>query len=140
MPEEFSAGAVVARVAGSEQLYLLLHYSAGHWDFPKGHIEEGESEQETARREILEETGIGDIKFDPAFSESTEYYYRQGKKLMRKKVIFFLAKTETEKVTVSFEHRGYEWLPFEKAKERVTFANSRKVLEKAHGHLSGGHI
>ena len=57
MEHEKSCGAVIFRV-GNATKYLLLHYEAGHWDFVKGHSEKGESEEETVRREILEETGL----------------------------------------------------------------------------------
>ena len=47
----------------NEKEFLLLHHTVGHWDFPKGNIEAGEDELETARREIFEETGIQDVEF-----------------------------------------------------------------------------
>ena len=53
---EKSCGAVVYRMEKGRRLYLLLHYCEGHWDLPKGHVEAGESEEQTARREISEET------------------------------------------------------------------------------------
>ncbi|MFZ5500518.1 MAG: NUDIX domain-containing protein, partial [Candidatus Micrarchaeota archaeon] len=56
MPDEKSCGIVLFSEDGG-RLYLLLHYTAGHWDFPKGHVEADESEAETALRELLEETG-----------------------------------------------------------------------------------
>jgi 8-oxo-dGTP pyrophosphatase MutT (NUDIX family) len=63
--QERSAGAVIFSfdsVLGKIE-YLLLNYAAGHWDFPKGNIENGEDEIQTARREIQEETGICDVEF-----------------------------------------------------------------------------
>ena len=58
MPKEKSAGAVIFRMENGEPYYLLLRYYSGHWEFAKGHIEEGESNEETVKREIEEETGI----------------------------------------------------------------------------------
>ncbi len=130
MPMEFSSGAVVFR-KGRKVLYLLLLYGKGHWDFPKGHIEKGESQQETAVRETLEETGIADLKFVDSFKEKIGYFFRQDKKLIHKEVTYFLAETKTSKVVLSFEHKGYEWLPIEEALERVTYRSSREVLKKA---------
>ena len=60
MIQEFSAGAVVL-FKGVEYEYLSLHYPAGHWDFPKGNIEKNESELQTVKREIKEETGIAKL-------------------------------------------------------------------------------
>ena len=57
MKREKSAGAIVFRKE-KEPVYLLLHYEAKHWDFPKGHVEKNETDEQTVRREIQEETGI----------------------------------------------------------------------------------
>lgn len=128
---EKSAGLIIFRKEGSRIKYLLLHYDAGHWDFPKGHIEAGESETGAALRELKEETGISDAKVISSFREKISYYYRREGKTVYKEVIYLLAETKTEKVKLSFEHKGFEWLPFEEAVERVTFKNSKEVLKKA---------
>jgi len=130
MPQEKSCGAVIFR-KDSEIKYLLLHYGAGHWDFVKGNVEPNESETETAIREISEETGINDVRFIDGFRERISYYYRRGKNLIFKEVIFYLAQTQENTVKLSYEHVGYEWLTYEKAMERLTFANPRRVLQKA---------
>ena len=63
MYDEISAGAVLyLKDEGPEIKYLILNYSYGHWDFPKGNIEAGETELETVFREIAEETGIKDVQ------------------------------------------------------------------------------
>ena len=68
MKQERSAGAVVF-IKETEPIYLLLQYEAKHWDFPKGNIEKGETDQETVKREIAEETGIKDIEIIKDFKE-----------------------------------------------------------------------
>jgi len=61
--KERSAGFVVfTEREDGKRLYLLLHYPSGHWDFPKGHVEEGESEIRAALRELREETGLTDVE------------------------------------------------------------------------------
>ena len=55
--------------------YLIIRHVAGHWDFPKGHVENSETEEETALREILEETGLEAIIFD-GFRETVNYLVR----------------------------------------------------------------
>ena len=73
MIDERSAGAVVFYMGeNSEPEYLLLHYSAGHWDFPKGNIEAGENEKQTATREIREETCMNDVEFMAGFRMKIE--------------------------------------------------------------------
>jgi 8-oxo-dGTP pyrophosphatase MutT (NUDIX family) len=132
---EKSCGAVLFRIENGKRLYLILHYEEGHWDFPKGHVEKGEGEHEAAVRETIEETGIGDMDFVAGFRERIEYnYLRDGKKL-KKEAIFFLARTETSDVTLSGEHTGFAWLRHEDAAQRITYENSRRVLEKAESHV-----
>ena len=134
MKKERSAGAVIFR-KDKEIKYLLLHYEAGHWDFPKGHVEEKEAELDTIKREVREETSIEDIELVLDFREKIEYYYKLKGELMHKEVVFYLAKTKTEQVRISFEHIGYIWLPYDKAVEKLTFKNAKEILEKANAFL-----
>lgn len=135
MPIEKSAGAIVFRKEKNKIYYLLLHYQAGHWDFPKGNIEKGEKLEETAKREIKEETGIDEIEFIPKFKESIKYFYKLKGENIFEIVTFFLAKTKTKKIKISWEHLGYQWLPYEKALERLTYKNAKEILEKANDFL-----
>jgi len=75
--QEKSAGAVIFFKNEEKIEYLLLHYQAGHWDFPKGHIEKGEDLITTVRREVKEETGIEDIDFISGFSEDISYWFKK---------------------------------------------------------------
>jgi 8-oxo-dGTP pyrophosphatase MutT (NUDIX family) len=133
---EKSCGVVVFRKQGEARLYLLLHYSEGHWDLPKGHVERGESEEETARREVEEETGIAKLDILQTFREVIEYSFRRRGGLVPKEVVYFLGCTGSESVRLSHEHIGFEWLPYQSALRRLTYANARRVLMKAEGSLS----
>lgn len=133
--EERSAGAVLFREE-DERLYLLLHYQAEHWDFPKGNIEEGEGELDTVRREVKEETGIDDIEFINGFKRISEYYYKRVGRLVHKQVVFYLAKTKQKDVKLSYEHIGYQWLPYNEAYNRLTFKNSKRILADAEEFLN----
>ena len=119
----------------SEPEYLLLHYSAGHWDFPKGNIETGENEKQAAVREIWEETSITGIEFLDGFRMKIEYKYRHDKKLVRKEVIFYLARTHTRKVILSHEHIGFAWRKFDDAIQQLTFRNATNLLSTAREYL-----
>ena len=118
--------------AGKNCKYLVLHYPGGHFDFPKGHVEDRDKDEyATAARELEEETGITDIEFIPKFRELVHYTYKKAGKPSRKQVVFFLAKTKTIVVTISFEHKNFFWLTFKEAMKKLTFKNAKQLLEKA---------
>ena len=136
MIDERSAGAVVFYIEdNSEPEYLLLHYSAGHWDFPKGNIEAGENEKQAAVREIWEETSITDVEFLDGFHMKIEYKYRHGKKLVRKEVALYLVRARTRKVILSDEHIGFAWRKFDDAMQQLTYINAKNLLSAAKEHL-----
>ncbi len=131
--DEKSCGIVLFREENNKKLFLLLHYPAGHWDLPKGHVEKFDKDEwQTARRELKEETGISEIKFIKDFREPVSYKYNKKGSPSHKQVIFFLAETEEKKVKVSFEHKDFVWLPYEEALKKLTFDNAKELLKKAH--------
>ena len=134
MKQEKSAGAIVYRKE-KEPMFLLLHYEMGHWDFPKGKIESGEKDLETVKREIQEETGIKNIEILKDFKEKIQYYYKLKDELISKEVVFYLARTDAEKVNLSFEHIGFIWLSYDKALDKLTFKNAKQILKKANDFL-----
>lgn len=133
--QEKSCGIVLFRMEDGVRFYLLLHYPGGHWDFGKGHVELNENEIETALREMKEETGISKIILAKNFRYKVDYYYRRERRLYHKDVIFFIGKTQEEKVKLSHEHQGYTWLPYEAALKELTFDNAQKLLRKAENFL-----
>jgi len=138
MIEETSAGALIFRddPVRLTRLFLVLHYPAGHWDFPKGAVEKGETQEQAAKREIMEETGIRVESFITGFRKEIEYYYRRQNNLAHKRVIFFLAETSESKVRISFEHSGYDWLTYDQLLRRLTFENAKNVLRESNTFLA----
>jgi bis(5'-nucleosidyl)-tetraphosphatase len=138
MIEEVSSGALIYRddPVRASRLFLVLHYPAGHWDFPKGAVEKGETEEQAAKREIFEETGIRVDAFVPGFRKEIEYHYRRQNNLAHKRVIFFLANTNESKVRISYEHSGYDWLTYDQLLRRLTFENAKNVLREANAYLA----
>jgi len=142
MSIEKSAGAVIFRKEKNKIFYLLLHYPSSskapkeYWDLPKGHIEKGENEIETVKREVEEETGLKDIELVEGFKEWIKYFFKFREKNILKFVTFYLAETKTKDVKISFEHLGYEWLPYEDALGKLTFKNAKDIIKKANEFLS----
>ncbi|MDP6704644.1 MAG: NUDIX domain-containing protein [archaeon] len=138
MAREKSAGAVVfiKTPRGPEYLLLLYPSSAkaknGYWDFAKGHMEKGETEQQTALREVIEETGLKDVKLKNGFRQTIQYYFTIGKKNVFKTVAFYVGETKSRNVKISYEHKGYQWLPYEAALSTVKYQNAKKILKSAH--------
>lgn len=138
---EKSCGAIVFIIENKKILYLILYKKASEnyresWDFPKGNVEAKESEQETAAREIKEETGITEINFLPNFKEKIKIFYRKNNKLVLKEIIFLLAQTKQKQVKLSFEHNDYKWASYEEAFKLLTFKNSKNILTKANDFLT----
>jgi len=135
MREQKSAGIVLFRNASNKNEFLLLNYPQGHWDFVKGKVEPGETQYETASRETKEETGISDIEFIDGFEESVEYNFRFKNEDIHKTVVFFLAKTNEKKITLSHEHSDFVWLEYDDALKKTTFRNAKNVLSKTNEFL-----
>ena len=118
MPAPRSAGAVVFRRTDSGVKLLVLR-AYKNWDFPKGLVEEGEKELETARREVEEETGLRDLDF-PFGDEHKDTLPYSGGKTAR----YFLAETGEERVRLPFspelgrpEHHEFRWVSFDEAED-----------------------
>ncbi|OIO27137.1 hypothetical protein AUJ14_00340 [Candidatus Micrarchaeota archaeon CG1_02_55_22] len=134
---ERSAGIIVASPA---KKFLVLHYAEGHWSFAKGHVEDGESDLDAAKRELKEETGINaaSLEMVEGFTAETIYWYtgngRHAPKGVRrqKQVVFFLARVKAETpIITSDEHRTGEWLELKDALERLTYEKDREILKQA---------
>jgi len=138
-----SAGVIIFRREGDDIYYLLLNYTAigkvekTYWGFAKGTIEKGEKEIDTIIREVAEETGIKDLKFIDGFKETEEYFFKHGGETVFKTVCYLLAETKTKEINLSFEHLGFEWLPYEETLEKLTFKNAKEILKKANNCLQG---
>jgi len=110
---------------------LLLHYTSGHWDFPKGNIETNETELEAATRELQEETSIESFRVIPNFRYVLDYKYTRKNVLISKQLILFLASTGVRKVKISHEHIGYSWVKKSDATTQLTYKNAKNALMQA---------
>ena len=117
----------------NENKVLLLQHNdignaRGHWDFPKGHMEKGETEIQTALREVEEETGLKDLRLFSDFSHKISYNLIKEEKEISKEVIFFLGVTNKINIILSGEHQDYAWLTYDSAIERLTYNNAKESL------------
>ena len=125
---EKSCGAVVWYESDGERLYLIEEMRGGHYAMPKGHVEAGETEAQTAEREILEETGLH-VALDTAFRASNSYSPYPG---CRKEVVYFTAQAYSMATTVQAEElRSISWLPYDEAWLRLSYDNDREILRQA---------
>ena len=136
MVKERSVGAAVFRKKGNETEFLLLHYIAGHWGLPKGHVEKNETDEQTLFREIKEETSLTDVKPVNGFKQDTSYFFTRKKETVFKEVAFYLVEAKSGQVKLSFEHQGFKWLAFDKAMALLSFSNTKNVLQKANAFLA----
>lgn len=129
MTFEKSCGAVVYRKHhGNTEILLIKHLNSGHWSFPKGHVEEGETEVETAIREIKEETDI-DVMIDPTFRETVTYF---PKKETQKVVVYFMAKAKNFDFTPQeTEIAEIKWVDICHAASLLTYENDKTIVSKA---------
>jgi bis(5'-nucleosidyl)-tetraphosphatase len=132
---EFSCGALLYCIDNQQIIFLLLHYFSGHWDFPKGNKERGENYIETVRREIKEETGISDLNFIDGFVREISYKYLHQNQLISKKVVYFLARTNSKDVILSSEHTDFVWDHYENALKRLTYKKSKEILTEGYKFL-----
>lgn len=137
MRTEKSAGVIVFRRGKSGPEYLLLQNSSKfYWDFAKGNIEQGESDEVAALRELEEESGLKRIEIIPGFKETINYFYRFKGEPTDKTVVLFLGEEKNqEDVKLSWEHSKFEWVPFGDAKSMLK-THKKDVIEKAHNFLS----
>ena len=130
MPLERSCGAVVFTREGGEIRYVVVTEKGGAHSFPKGHMEGGETEEETAAREVFEETGLRP-RFIPGFRQKDEYPL-PAQPGVRKRVVYFLAEYRNQALTPRpGEIREVRVLPFKEALSCFEHESTRRVLRAA---------
>ena len=129
MIQEKSCGAVIYN---SNNEVLVVKHNAGHWDFPKGHVEENETEVQTALREVKEETNV-----DVHIYENIKYEsHYSPKENVEKTVIFFLARSISDTLMKQdAEIADIGWYSYEDALNILTYDNAKEILKKSYNDL-----
>ena len=134
---EKSCGVVVFKNIHDKLHVLLIHHNLGHWGIPKGHVEGNETEIETAKREVLEETGI-ETEVIPSFREIITY---SPKKNVLKNVIFFIGKSLNDNLTPQLEEvQEVGFIPVDRALEIITYAEEKDILKKAISYIEKNNL
>ncbi len=130
MEKEKSCGAVIYN---QNNEVLIVKHNAGHWDFPKGHMEANETEEQTAIREVKEETNI-DVELYTDHKYITHYYPKEN---VYKTVVFFLAKNKSN-VTIKQDKEiaNIGWFNFDDALNILTYDIAKDVLKKSYKDLN----
>jgi len=149
---EKSVGAIVFCIVNEKIEFLLMKYRNGHWEFPRGKVEDSESEQDTMKREIEEETSISKVRTVEGFRETMSFSYKaHGQELVdrkkdkncmyiHKKAVFYLVEAINKDVVISHEHQKFQWLNFEDGLDKLTFKNAKNILIKANKKLEDNKV
>ena len=130
MNREHSCGAVVYTVEGGRVKYVLIKSVKGAFGFPKGHMEAGETETQTALREICEEVGLN-VRLIDGFRHETQYLLPDKADTV-KLVTYFLATYEGQTpVPQPGEVTQIRVLPYDEARQAVTHDGNKVILESA---------
>ena len=137
MITEKSCGAVVFTHKGDEILYLILESTEGFYGFPKGHMEDNESETETALREIKKETGIDVHILDGFRTTDSHPHVREGHPTVMKEMVYFLAEYEDQPlIPQAGEVNSLKLMNYEDAMAAFQFESSRRILTEANDFLT----
>lgn len=126
---EKSCGAVVFyRHKDGIKILLVRNCNGKYWSFPKGHMEIGENERQTALREVCEETGLRVNIYD-GYRQVSDYSPFGN---IKKRVVFFLAESKSDRVKIQrSEIESYVWATFEQACKMCSYQNDLRILQTA---------
>ena len=137
MRQVTSCGVILFRRQPELQFLLMRH--AHRWDLPKGHIEPGESDEQCALREFVEETGLSaaDIDMEPGFRCEIQYqarYKRFKDETVAKRVVLFLGWLQRDRPISVSEHLGHEWVRWQPP-HRIQIETIDEVLSAVERHF-----
>lgn len=131
--KEKSCGIIPIHRKSGEVYFLLIKHLIGHWGFPKGHVEEGETEEQTALREFTEEVGIKECEIIKGFKYSQSYYFYKKEGKIFKEVVFFLGIVRNiDNIKLQEEEISeYGWFTYKEVLEKISFDSNKKMVDEA---------
>ena len=136
--KEKSCGAIVYKKENGELKFLLVHQNNNNYSFPKGHMEENETELETALREIKEETNL-DVEIDTDFRHQVTYLV-ESRNVM-KDTVYFLATPKTDDLKPQEgEILNCGWYSYEETNKNLNYPDLKEILENAYDYLKNKNI
>lgn len=134
---EKSCGAVVYTRINNDVRYLIIESTEGYYGFPKGHMENGETETETAIREIKEETGVDSVILEGFRTTDAHPHVREGRPTVMKEMVYFLAEYHDQHFTPQDgEVTSISLMSYEGAMSAFQFESSKRILTEAHDFLT----
>ena len=126
--EKSCGGIVYRKFHGNTEILLIKHIKSGYWSFPKGHVEPGETEEQTAIREIKEETDI-DAVIEGDFREIVTYSPRKDS---RKDVVYFVARAKNYNFRPQpAEISDIRWVEIGQAHNLLAYDTDKLIVNKA---------
>jgi 8-oxo-dGTP pyrophosphatase MutT (NUDIX family) len=123
----------------NDQDQLLVFFRRGSWDLPKGKIDPGESPEQAAVREVMEETGLRNVQLGPHLADTWHTYLQKGKRILKKTWWFRMRTTDTELIPQTEEDiEQIQWVEPEAwlAADPVVYKSIRAVIESGVGNRS----
>ena len=135
--KHLTAGAVIFRPSSAGPRFLLIRNAKGHWDFPKGHIEPGESRMEACRREVREEAGIRGFQAISGFMARRSWSFRDNGSRVTKVCWFYLGEARGSRIRLSSEHTRGGWYAPVVALGKLQYSTQRSLLRLAIARIKG---
>ncbi len=120
------AGAIVLSAKNKGNIVLIYRISLNDWSFPKGHVEKGETYEQTMIREIKEETGL-DVKIIKKLPDNLYSNEDEGKISTK---MFLVASEDDSKIKPELPGDRTEWIPYDEVVEKLSYDNLKDYFKK----------
>jgi 8-oxo-dGTP pyrophosphatase MutT (NUDIX family) len=132
--KDYSYGIIpIKKDEGDFRFLMIKHLRGGHWGFPKGHKEAGETDLEAALRELKEETGAKEVDLLSTKLIKESYKFNKNRQEVTKNVIYFLAIVRDKNLILQKEEiKELRWVSYEEALNLATFEETKNLVTQAH--------